>query len=104
MPQSYNINTKLANIVRKRNVITTSGKNKTTAALLRATVANLSNAKKRLFLLAVAVTAQELINTTSGVDQFLLAGEEWVRRTSNLKLHQWIGLTVNLNSLLGVDC
>lgn len=76
---------------------------KTTATQLRVTVANFSNAQKRLFLLAVAVTAQELINTTSGVNQLLLTGKERVRSVGDLKLYQWISLSINLNSLLGVD-
>ncbi len=40
-----------------------------------------------LLLVAVAVAAHELINATSGVDEFLLAGEEGVRRTCDFKLH-----------------
>lgn len=33
---------------------------------------------KELFLLTVTVAAHELINTTSSIDELLLASEEWV--------------------------
>ena len=55
-----------------------------------------------LFLLAVAIALQELVDAASGVDQLLLASEERVRRAGDLKLHQGIGLAVDLDGLLAV--
>ena len=52
------------------------------------------------FLFAVTITAQELINTTCGVNEFLLAGEEWVRRTCDFKLNQRISFAIEFDSFL----
>ncbi len=41
----------------------------------------------QLFFATVAVAAHELVNATSGVDEFLLAGEEGVRGAGDFKLH-----------------
>lgn len=51
------------------------------------------------FLLAITIAVEELINTTCGVNEFLLTGEEGVRSIGNFKLNQWVGLTVDFNSL-----
>ncbi len=52
-----------------------------------------------LLLRAVAITAAELVDTSCGVHEFLLAGEEGVRRTGDLKLYEGILLAVNLDCL-----
>jgi hypothetical protein len=57
-------------------------------------------AEAKLFLLAIAVTRKELINTTCGVNEFLLAGEEGVGRRCDFKLYQRIGFAIDFNSLL----
>lgn len=57
-------------------------------------------AGKQLFLFTVTVTGKELIDTTCGVDELLLTGEEGVRGGSDFKLYQRIGFAINFNSLL----
>ncbi len=41
----------------------------------------------KLFLATVAVAAHELVNATSGVDEFLFAGEEGVRDRKSTRLN-----------------
>ena len=55
---------------------------------------------KKLLLFAVAITAHELINATGGVNELLLAGEEWVRRVGDFKLNQWVSYTVDFDCFL----
>ena len=50
---------------------------------------------EELLLGAVAVTAAELVHAAGGVDQLLLAREEGVRGTGDLKLYKRILLAVN---------
>ena len=52
-----------------------------------------------LLLDAVAIAAAETVHTTCGVHEFLLTGEEGVRRAGDFKLHEGILLAVNLDSL-----
>ena len=61
------------------------------------------NDAESLFLLAVAVALEELVDASCGVDEFLLAGKEGVRRAGDLELHQGIGYAINLDSLFAVD-
>ena len=56
-----------------------------------------------LFLLAVAVALHELVHATCGVDVLLLAGEAGVRGVGVLEPSQRIGLTVDVDGLLGVN-
>ena len=64
---------------------------------------SLNELRLQLFL-AVAITAQELVYTTSGIDEFLLAGEEGVRSVGDFKLNQGISLAINFDSFLRVHC
>ena len=57
----------------------------------------LGKTRRDLLLAAVAVTAHELIDATSGVDEFLLAGEEWVRRAGDFQLHEGILLAIDFD-------
>ena len=57
-----------------------------------------------LLLVAVAVTAHELVHAAGGVDELLLAGEEGVRRAGDFKLYQGIGNAVYLDFLTGGYC
>lgn len=52
-----------------------------------------------LFLDAVAVAAAEFVDATCGVDEFLLAGEERMRRAGDLKLYERIFLAVDCDGL-----
>ena len=56
-----------------------------------------------LFLAAVAIAAHELVDAACGVDEFLLAGEEGMRRTGDLKFHQRILLAVDFDGLARCD-
>ena len=60
------------------------------------------NRRVRLLLQCFAVTAHELVHTTSCVDQLCLTGVEWVRSVRDLKLDQRIGLTFEFDSLFCV--
>ena len=53
----------------------------------------------RLFMFTVAVTLHKLVNTTGSINQFRIARIEWVRRTGDFQLNQWIGGTVDFNSV-----
>ena len=57
-----------------------------------------------LFLVAVAVTAHEFVDATGGIDKFLLAGEEWVRRAGDFELNQRICSTIYIDSFFGGYC
>ena len=59
--------------------------------------------EKTLLLVAVAIAAEELINTTGGIDELVLASEEWVAGRGDFELNQWILLAVDDDGLLGVD-
>ena len=52
-----------------------------------------------LLFVAVAVTAHELVYAAGGIDEFLLAGEEGVRRAGDFKFNQRISLAVDFDSL-----
>ena len=56
---------------------------------------------KKLLLGAIAITAEELINTTGGIDELVLASVEWVAGRSNFELYQWILNAINLDGLSG---
>ena len=45
----------------------------------------------------------ELLDATSGIDDFVLAREEWVRFSRNLDLHQWVFFTVVGDFFAGLD-
>ena len=53
-----------------------------------------------LLLLAVSVTAHELVYATCGIDKFLLAGEERVRGTGDFELNQRISHAIHFDCLL----
>lgn len=56
-----------------------------------------------LFFEAVAVTAHELVYAAGGVDEFLFAGEEGVRRAGDFKLDQRIFFAVDFDSFFRCD-
>ena len=58
-------------------------------------------APKLVFLGAIAITAEELIDTTGGIDELMLACVEWVAGGSNFELYQWILNAINLDGLFG---
>ncbi len=58
---------------------------------------------RSLFFLAVAVTAHELVHTTCGVNELLLAGEERVRAAGDFKLHEGVSHAINFDCLLSGD-
>lgn len=58
-------------------------------------------ALKLVLLGAVAITAEELIDTTGSIDELMLASIEWVAGRSNFELYQWILNTINLDGLFG---
>ena len=45
----------------------------------------------------------ELLDATGGIDDFVLAREEWVRFSRNLDLHQWVFFTVVGDFFAGLD-
>ena len=59
---------------------------------------------RRLFFLAVAVAAHELVYAAGSVDEFLLAGEEGVRRAGDFKLHEGIGHAINFDCFFCCNC
>ncbi len=50
-----------------------------------------------LFFLTITVAVHELVNAAGGVNEFLLAGEERVRRARDFKFYQRICHAVNFN-------
>ena len=58
----------------------------------------------KLFLHAVAVAAAELVYATSGVDEFLFAGEEGVRCGGDLKFYERILLAIDFDGLTSGYC
>ena len=54
-----------------------------------------------LFLLAVA--REELVHAAGGIDELVLASEEWVAGRGDFELNQWILLAVDDDGLFGVD-
>ena len=54
-----------------------------------------------LFLLAVA--REELVHTAGGIDELVLASEEWVAGRGDFELDQWVLLAVDDDGLFGVD-
>ena len=57
--------------------------------------------EKSVLFGAVAVTAHELVHAACGVDEFLLAGEEGVRRTGDFQFHQRIGHAIDFDGFTG---
>ena len=57
----------------------------------------------KILLLAVAVAVEELINTTCGINELVLASVEWVAGRGDFKLYEWVLNAVDLDGLLGVD-
>ena len=51
-----------------------------------------------LFFVAVTVAAHELVYAAGGVNEFLLTGEEGVRRAGDFELYQRIGNAINFDS------
>lgn len=54
-----------------------------------------------LLFVAVAVARHELINTTGGVNEFLLAGEEGVRAGGDFELHEGVFNAVDNDGFFG---
>ena len=57
--------------------------------------------EKTLLLVAVAIAAEELINTTGGIDELVLASVEWVAGRSDFELYEGVLNTINLDGLFG---
>lgn len=57
----------------------------------------------KILLLAVAVAVEELINTTCGINELVLASVEWVAGRGDFKLYEWVLNAVDLDGLLGAD-
>ena len=55
--------------------------------------------RAELLLGAIAIAAEELIDTTSGINELVLASVEWVAGRSNFELYQWILNAINLDGL-----
>ena len=53
-------------------------------------------------LARLAVTAHELVNATSGVDELRLTSVEGVRSAGNFKLHYGVGLAFKFYGVVGL--
>ena len=54
-------------------------------------------------LLTVTVAAEELVDTTCGINELVLASVEWVAGRGDFKLYEWELFAIDNDGLLGVD-